>query len=323
MTNTEKLGFNFSFPSKLSAGEIFMEIKEILSQFNHLTNGFPREAVAAAIMQQEAITPFLLDILQNIITNYKSVEPYQMDYIFALYLLAKFHEKKAFHSVIALASLPREWPEVLLGDCITEDLPCFIFSTFNGDIEPIKVLIENPVANEWSRNAALRSLLGLIAAQQLSREEVIDYLRYLFHSPLIDDKGFATSLVNTVSDLYPEELLPEINTVFKQEKVDICSIDKEWVDNVLAEGKELCLAKNIYKDSACLPIDDVERAMSWMSIFQFNKYEMDDEATENDDWSSNFDIEPVIPHIRVAPKIGRNDPCPCGSGKKYKKCCLL
>jgi uncharacterized protein YecA (UPF0149 family) len=22
------------------------------------------------------------------------------------------------------------------------------------------------------------------------------------------------------------------------------------------------------------------------------------------------------------PKVGRNDPCPCGSGKKYKKCCL-
>lgn len=22
-------------------------------------------------------------------------------------------------------------------------------------------------------------------------------------------------------------------------------------------------------------------------------------------------------------KIGRNDPCPCGSGKKYKRCCLL
>jgi hypothetical protein len=25
---------------------------------------------------------------------------------------------------------------------------------------------------------------------------------------------------------------------------------------------------------------------------------------------------------RVAPKIGRNDPCPCGSGRKYKQCCL-
>ena len=24
---------------------------------------------------------------------------------------------------------------------------------------------------------------------------------------------------------------------------------------------------------------------------------------------------------RDAPKVGRNDPCPCGSGKKYKRCC--
>ena len=25
--------------------------------------------------------------------------------------------------------------------------------------------------------------------------------------------------------------------------------------------------------------------------------------------------------VRVVPKVGRNDPCPCGSGKKYKQCC--
>ena len=25
--------------------------------------------------------------------------------------------------------------------------------------------------------------------------------------------------------------------------------------------------------------------------------------------------------VRTTPKIGRNDPCPCGSGKKYKNCC--
>ncbi len=28
------------------------------------------------------------------------------------------------------------------------------------------------------------------------------------------------------------------------------------------------------------------------------------------------------PIERSAPKVGRNDPCPCNSGKKYKKCCL-
>ncbi|MCM2278438.1 MAG: YchJ family metal-binding protein [Oligoflexia bacterium] len=27
------------------------------------------------------------------------------------------------------------------------------------------------------------------------------------------------------------------------------------------------------------------------------------------------------PYRRAEPKVGRNDPCPCGSGKKYKKCC--
>jgi preprotein translocase subunit SecA len=27
------------------------------------------------------------------------------------------------------------------------------------------------------------------------------------------------------------------------------------------------------------------------------------------------------PKVRTAEKVGRNDPCPCGSGKKYKRCC--
>jgi len=31
--------------------------------------------------------------------------------------------------------------------------------------------------------------------------------------------------------------------------------------------------------------------------------------------------ERLGPVVREAPKVGRNEPCPCGSGKKYKKCC--
>jgi len=34
------------------------------------------------------------------------------------------------------------------------------------------------------------------------------------------------------------------------------------------------------------------------------------------------DWRPVKTYAREHPKIGRNDPCPCGSGKKYKKCCM-
>ena len=33
------------------------------------------------------------------------------------------------------------------------------------------------------------------------------------------------------------------------------------------------------------------------------------------------DHAPPIPIVETAPKIGRNAPCPCGSGRKYKKCC--
>jgi preprotein translocase subunit SecA len=32
------------------------------------------------------------------------------------------------------------------------------------------------------------------------------------------------------------------------------------------------------------------------------------------------DSEPAQPYVRGGQKLGRNDPCPCGSGKKYKQC---
>jgi hypothetical protein len=36
----------------------------------------------------------------------------------------------------------------------------------------------------------------------------------------------------------------------------------------------------------------------------------------------DYDLYLDEPYVRVEAKVGRNDPCPCGSGKKYKKCCL-
>jgi uncharacterized protein len=37
-------------------------------------------------------------------------------------------------------------------------------------------------------------------------------------------------------------------------------------------------------------------------------------------WGNRPKTPPPVP-VRTGPKIGRNDPCPCGSGKKHKKCC--
>ncbi len=37
--------------------------------------------------------------------------------------------------------------------------------------------------------------------------------------------------------------------------------------------------------------------------------------------SANANAQSSIQIVRSTPKVGRNDPCPCGSGKKYKNCC--
>lgn len=46
----------------------------------------------------------------------------------------------------------------------------------------------------------------------------------------------------------------------------------------------------------------------------------EEEDDFNEDWYDE-DWEAQEPFMREEPKVGRNDPCPCGSGKKYKKCC--
>ncbi len=53
-----------------------------------------------------------------------------------------------------------------------------------------------------------------------------------------------------------------------------------------------------------------------------NHHEVSTFVKEEDGWK--FEDGQLVrdePIVREQPKIGRNDPCPCGSGKKYKKCC--
>lgn len=57
--------------------------------------------------------------------------------------------------------------------------------------------------------------------------------------------------------------------------------------------------------------EDVNQPFGSGPLLQSAPYQQD----WDDDWG------PQQPYVRETPKIGRNDPCPCGSGKKYKKCC--
>ncbi len=75
-------------------------------------------------------------------------------------------------------------------------------------------------------------------------------------------------------------------------------------------------------------VDDDDGVVEFMA-----RYEMDDQQLEHHERASfkkedgrwAFIEGRVIgrdPYRRDEPKVGRNDPCPCGSGKKFKKCCM-
>lgn len=304
-----------------------MTIDEILFAFNDPQGRFPTEALINALAQQEVLTPKLLSILEKTVSQPADVPLEKMDHIVALYLLSKFREIKAFPLILRLAELPEEVLDELLDDCLTEGLPRFIVSTFNGDVDRIKQMIESEQLNRWSRDGGLRSLLGLVVLKHLQREELIDYLRRLFHSPLANDEMFVASLVNASCDLYPEELLPEINEVFVKDKVDTLFVDKKDVEHALQQEKDIWLSKRIYEEHGHAPIDDVEKDMDWMRVFHKRSNSLYDESFDDLDIPDLYADDPFFPEAvetyrRAAPKLGRNDPCFCGSGKKYKKCCL-
>ena len=53
-----------------------------------------------------------------------------------------------------------------------------------------------------------------------------------------------------------------------------------------------------------------------------NHHEVSTFVKEQDGWKfEDGELVGEKPILREEPKVGRNDPCPCGSGKKFKKCC--
>ncbi len=70
------------------------------------------------------------------------------------------------------------------------------------------------------------------------------------------------------------------------------------------------------------PVKEGREQKTDMSKMRSNKAAVD---ARGDDYAANqndyYDPTPVKQEpVKVSPKIGRNDPCPCGSGKKYKQC---
>ena len=96
---------------------------------------------------------------------------------------------------------------------------------------------------------------------------------------------------------------------------------KEWSD----ESQWLGLKILDYDDVSPQETDgQVEFVATYKnSEGRFEHHEISTFKKRKGDWFfSNGAVQGQESYVRDEPKIGRNDPCPCGSGKKHKKCCL-
>ena len=201
-----------------------LTVEQILTQLNTDDISFlPREALEQAILQQDAITPALLDIIDGIAKDPNSIDDAPA-YFYALYLLAQFREKKAYPLIVKyFGEIGLEYQALdILGYVVTEDLCNILASVCHGDIGLLKDLIENQNVNEYVRVAALDSLVIIYNIGQLSREELIAYLKVLINRCLeqTENPFIVTSLVWSCCDIHPEELYDLLVACFDQELVD-------------------------------------------------------------------------------------------------------
>ena len=305
--------------------ESVMKVSEILSRIERLTGRFEREAVEAAVARREEVTPELLGVLEKIADPDQA---YQLDIegdymapLYAMYLLAQFRETRAYPLVVRIALLDGELLYSLFGDFVTEGLGRVLASVCGGNIEEIQAIVENADADEWVRGAALGGLVTLVAAGMKRREEILSYFAALFRGKLGDKNQIVWSdLVIYSADLSAPELLGDIERAYAEGLVDPGMVGLIGVRRDLAKGEEWALASLATNPHRRL-VDDTVKEMQWWACFKENEKlplpaEVLDMASANPWQEDSF-----TGFKRALPKIGRNDPCPCGSGKKYKKCC--
>lgn len=302
-------------PSEKTTAELIERIKCDPSRI------FPEAELAEIIARKDEAIPLLLAFLEEVRDD---PEKYSNDldcfgHIYAVYLLAQFRAKEAYPIVLELFSLPNGLADRLFGDAVTDVAGRIMASICGDDVAPLKQLAENEEADEYVRVEALTALAILTLNRELERTELMAYYKELL--PTIDNMTILTFLINLCTDIYPGEVYDEIKAAYKDNKVDYLTIGMESVDRAMLEGQARVLAR-AEKNEHLQKIDDTIGELS--SWFYFKNEKDPAEANYFDQLVNNNPVSLAKPKgtpIINEPKIGRNDPCPCGSGKKYKKCC--
>jgi len=293
-----------------------LTVAEILEQLELNRGSFPREAVEAAVERRKEITPELLRILDEAADRPEELvarEAY-LAHIFAFYLLAQFREPAAYPRIIRFFRLPGKLALDATGELATEGLDRILASVAHGDAAPIRRLIEDVEVDEWVRGAGVGALGEMVFSGQLERGQVVGYLGRLLGGRLEREPCHVWDRVaDLATDLHPGELADDLRRAYQDGLIDPFFISPRNVESALRRSRSAVIEQSRGRSRGL--ITDTVAEMHWWACFEPEPRRDQRAAAELGPWKS---IETVR---KAGPKVGRNDPCPCGSGKKYKVCC--
>lgn len=231
-------------------------------------------------------------IIDYTLVKYSSIEVEKTLVLYAIYLLAQFRDTIAYEKIINLIELVDiEDDECPLTEAFMRDGHRLLASLYNGDLESLFDMMENPYGAFLARHTALRVLCLLCHLQKIDRTEFVQkVLSQIEILEAEENSSLLALLVLEMLYLRLYEVFDRIGICFKKDAVDLEIVSLEQFEDAVAQGQPM------YED--CHLINDIfEEVQSW-PVYE--------------------EVEQRV----VLASIGRNDPCSCGSGKKFKKCCM-
>jgi hypothetical protein len=287
----------------------------IMEAFATARRVLPRAALAEAAARWPEVAAPMLTMLQDVAAGAELSERTESILFFALFVMAQVREKRAFRPLCQLAA-KADLLEQLLGDGVFENFSCMLARVFDGNLGPLQWLIEAETASEYTRDAACYALAWLTADGQISRDQTSEYLERLF-TELQPQTGNMVWVgwAGAISTLGLGHLAPLVKQAFDRGLIDhsIMGFNDFQIDLGEAERTKDPVAFVEHHHMRNMQAHD--DAVALLSTWAAFETEEQRRAKESRYW------RPVAARRPSSPKVGRNAPCPCGSGKKYKKCC--
>lgn len=296
-----------------------MTIQSILKEFADATE-LPVAAIRESLDSRGVTVPVFLSLLERA-SDVSQVSEEEERALFAVvHVLAEIGEQRAFRPLLKFLAGDQERVERLLGDAITETLPQILISLFDGDVTLLFDAMNNEDLDEFTRDSAFRAWTYLVIEGTVSRDEAARYLRDCAGSLRpASENHIWMSWLEAIGHLGLEELTPLVRSAYVDQRIPNEYIDWDEFEEMLLQSRDPELLKIEMDIMGLYPFRDTVGRLSNWQVFDDDEPDLD----LLDDWADP-DIQDLAAETVFNPfrHVGRNDPCPCGSGKKFKKCCL-